>query len=171
MYIAHCCCSIIVILIFNCCRLVASECSLFAGPNNANANWQLQCKTVNLNCLLDRAKERQREIERKRERVRVRACTLIYSNTNAYVSFVWQLKTQYRGYHLKSSSSIRRVFWAENMNSDELEMIKKTWEIPVATPTDSGAAILTAFFNRFPSSLDKFPFNNVPLEELPVSNM
>lgn len=57
------------------------------------------------------------------------------------------------------------------MNSDELEMIKKTWEIPVATPTDSGAAILTAFFNRFPSSLDKFPFNNVPLEELPVSNM
>ncbi|EDW66741.1 globin CTT-VI [Drosophila virilis] len=53
------------------------------------------------------------------------------------------------------------------MNSDELEMIKKTWEIPVATPTDSGAAILTAFFNRFPSSLQKFPFHNVPLEELP----
>ncbi|TDG45078.1 hypothetical protein AWZ03_008503 [Drosophila navojoa] len=55
------------------------------------------------------------------------------------------------------------------MNSDELAMIKKTWEIPVATPTDSGAAILTAFFNRFPSALEKFPFRDVPLEELPTN--
>eukprot|EP00099_Drosophila_melanogaster_P003724 NP_001163625.1 globin 1, isoform E [Drosophila melanogaster] len=55
------------------------------------------------------------------------------------------------------------------MNSDEVQLIKKTWEIPVATPTDSGAAILTQFFNRFPSNLEKFPFRDVPLEELSVS--
>ncbi|KAH8326120.1 hypothetical protein KR067_002116 [Drosophila pandora] len=53
------------------------------------------------------------------------------------------------------------------MNSDEVQMIKKTWEIPVATPTDSGAAILKLFFTRYPSTLDKFPFRDVPLEELP----
>jgi len=55
------------------------------------------------------------------------------------------------------------------MNSDEVQLIKKTWEIPVATPTDSGAAILTQFFNRYPSNLEKFPFRDVPLEELSVS--
>ncbi|KAH8288800.1 hypothetical protein KR054_009755 [Drosophila jambulina] len=53
------------------------------------------------------------------------------------------------------------------MNSDEVQVIKKTWEIPVATPTDSGAAILTQFFNLYPSNLEKFPFRDVPLEELP----
>jgi len=47
------------------------------------------------------------------------------------------------------------------MNSDEVQLIKKTWEIPVATPTDSGAAILTQFFNRYPSNLEKFPFRDV----------
>lgn len=57
------------------------------------------------------------------------------------------------------------------MNSDEVQMIKKTWEIPVATPTDSGAAILMLFFTRYPSTLDKFPFRDVPLEELPVSSI
>ncbi|EDV94939.1 globin-2B [Drosophila grimshawi] len=56
------------------------------------------------------------------------------------------------------------------MNNDEVQMIKKTWEIPVATPTDSGAAILTAFFNRHPSSLEKFPFRDVPLAELPTNS-
>ncbi|XP_017144540.1 globin CTT-VI [Drosophila miranda] len=52
------------------------------------------------------------------------------------------------------------------MNSDEVQVIKKTWEIPVATPTDSGAAILQEFFTRFPSNLEKFPFRDVPLEDL-----
>ncbi|SPP84279.1 globin CTT-VI [Drosophila guanche] len=52
------------------------------------------------------------------------------------------------------------------MNSDEVQVIKKTWEIPVATPTDSGAAILQEFFNRFPSNLEKFSFRDVPLEDL-----
>lgn len=54
------------------------------------------------------------------------------------------------------------------MNSDEVQLIKKTWEGPVATPTESGAAILTLFFNRYPSNLEKFPFRDVPLEELAV---
>ncbi|EDW81068.1 uncharacterized protein Dwil_GK11857, isoform B [Drosophila willistoni] len=52
------------------------------------------------------------------------------------------------------------------MNSDEVQLIKKTWEIPVATPTDSGAAILMQLFTRYPSNLEKFPFRDVPLEEL-----
>ncbi|XP_001359265.2 globin CTT-VI [Drosophila pseudoobscura] len=52
------------------------------------------------------------------------------------------------------------------MNSDEVQVIKKTWEIPVATPTDSGAAILQEFFTRFPSNLEKFSFRDVPLEDL-----
>ncbi|KAH8360262.1 hypothetical protein KR093_011643 [Drosophila rubida] len=52
------------------------------------------------------------------------------------------------------------------MNSDEVAIIKKTWETPMATPTDSGAAILTLFFNRYPSNLEKFPFRDVPLAEL-----
>ncbi|KAM8704183.1 hypothetical protein ACLKA7_008735 [Drosophila subpalustris] len=56
------------------------------------------------------------------------------------------------------------------MNSDEVQVIKKTWEIPVATPTDSGAAILTTFFERYPSNLDKFPFRDVPLAELATNS-
>lgn len=52
------------------------------------------------------------------------------------------------------------------MNSDEVAVIKKTWEIPVATPTDSGAAILMQFFTLYPSNLEKFPFSDVPLEQL-----
>ncbi|KAH8417272.1 hypothetical protein KR222_007756 [Zaprionus bogoriensis] len=56
------------------------------------------------------------------------------------------------------------------MNSDEVQMIKKTWEIPVATPTDSGAAILTKFFERYPSDLEKFPFRDVPQAELATNS-
>ncbi|KAH8403424.1 hypothetical protein KR215_004227 [Drosophila sulfurigaster] len=56
------------------------------------------------------------------------------------------------------------------MNSDEVQIIKKTWEIPVATPTDSGAAILALFFNRYPSNLEKFPFRDVPPAELSTNS-
>ncbi|XP_017847402.1 globin CTT-VI isoform X2 [Drosophila busckii] len=56
------------------------------------------------------------------------------------------------------------------MNSDDVQIIKKTWEIPVSTPTDSGATILTTFFNRYPSNLEKFSFRDVPLAELPTNS-
>lgn len=52
------------------------------------------------------------------------------------------------------------------MNSAEVCAIKKTWEIPIATPTDSGAAILIRFFTKYPSNLEKFPFKDTPVEEL-----
>lgn len=75
---------------------------------------------------------------------------------------------QFEEQHQAAAAAAENIFWAENMNSDEVQVIKKTWEIPVATPTDSGAAILTTFFNRYPSNLEKFPFRDVPLEELAV---
>ncbi|XP_030374170.1 globin CTT-VI [Scaptodrosophila lebanonensis] len=52
------------------------------------------------------------------------------------------------------------------MNSDEVAVIKKTWEIPVATPTDSGTAILVQFLKRYPSNMEKFPFRDVPVDDL-----
>ncbi|XP_054725151.1 cytoglobin-1-like [Anastrepha obliqua] len=52
------------------------------------------------------------------------------------------------------------------LNAEDIVEIKKTWAIPVATPTDSGAAILLRFFTKFPSNLEKFPFRDVPLTEL-----
>lgn len=55
------------------------------------------------------------------------------------------------------------------MNNEEISVIKKTWEIPAAAPTDSGVAILIAFFTKYPSNLQKFPsFIDVPMEELKV---
>lgn len=55
------------------------------------------------------------------------------------------------------------------MNNDEINVIKKTWQIAAATPTESGVAILIAFFTKYPSNLQKFPsFKDVPMEELKV---
>lgn len=55
------------------------------------------------------------------------------------------------------------------LNAEDIAEIKKTWAIPVATPTDSGAAILIRFFTKYPSNLEKFPFRDVPIAELHVS--
>ncbi|KAM7359748.1 globin 1 isoform 1-T2 [Cochliomyia hominivorax] len=53
------------------------------------------------------------------------------------------------------------------MDCNEVYEIKKTWEIPAATPTDSGVAILTRFFTKYPSNLQKFySFKDLPVEEL-----
>lgn len=56
------------------------------------------------------------------------------------------------------------------MDCNEVYEIKKTWEIPAATPTDSGVAILTRFFTKYPSNLQKFySFKDMSVEELKVS--
>uniref|UniRef100_A0A1B0G6S1 Globin domain-containing protein n=1 Tax=Glossina morsitans morsitans TaxID=37546 RepID=A0A1B0G6S1_GLOMM len=56
------------------------------------------------------------------------------------------------------------------MNSDEVSEIKKTWEIPAASPTESGVAILIQFFTKYPSNLEKFStFKDMPLDELKES--
>ncbi|XP_075146660.1 globin 1 [Haematobia irritans] len=53
------------------------------------------------------------------------------------------------------------------MNNDEVYEIKRTWEIPAATPTESGTAILMLFFKKYPSNLEKFSaFRDLPLDEL-----
>lgn len=53
------------------------------------------------------------------------------------------------------------------MNTDEVYEIKKTWDIPMANPTDSGAAILITFFTKYPSNIEKFPsFKDIPLRDL-----
>lgn len=56
------------------------------------------------------------------------------------------------------------------MNCEEVCEIKRTWEIPAATPTESGVAILLRFFTKYPSNLQKFySFKDLPLDELSVS--
>ncbi|KAL9889526.1 cytoglobin-2-like [Glossina fuscipes] len=56
------------------------------------------------------------------------------------------------------------------MNCDEISEIKKTWEIPAASPTESGVAILIQFFTKYPSNLEKFStFRDMTLEELKES--
>ncbi|KAI9579928.1 cytoglobin-1-like [Glossina fuscipes] len=53
------------------------------------------------------------------------------------------------------------------MNSDEVYEIKRTWEIPATTPTESGVAILIRFFTKYPSNLQKFStFKDMTLDEL-----
>uniref|UniRef100_A0A1A9WJJ1 Globin domain-containing protein n=1 Tax=Glossina brevipalpis TaxID=37001 RepID=A0A1A9WJJ1_9MUSC len=53
------------------------------------------------------------------------------------------------------------------MNSDEVFEIKRTWEIPAASPTESGVAILIQFFTKYPSNLQKFStFKDMTLDEL-----
>ncbi|XP_065362495.1 cytoglobin-1 [Calliphora vicina] len=53
------------------------------------------------------------------------------------------------------------------MNCDEVYEIKRTWEIPAATPTESGVAILLKFFTKYPSNLEKFySFKDLPTDEL-----
>ncbi|TMW53284.1 hypothetical protein DOY81_001650 [Sarcophaga bullata] len=53
------------------------------------------------------------------------------------------------------------------MNCEEVCEIKRTWEIPAATPTDSGVAILLRFFTKYPSNLQKFySFKDLSLDEL-----
>ncbi|XP_037954586.1 globin CTT-VI [Teleopsis dalmanni] len=54
------------------------------------------------------------------------------------------------------------------MNPEEIHQIKKTWEIPMENPAESGAAILLQFFTKYPSNLQKFSaFKDSPIPELP----
>lgn len=53
----------------------------------------------------------------------------------------------------------------------QVDLIKKTWEIPNAKPFDSGEKILYDYFERYPHNQEKFAaFKNVPLLSLKVSS-
>lgn len=56
------------------------------------------------------------------------------------------------------------------LTAQEIADIKTTWAIPVATPSESGQAILLEFFKRYPNNLQKFKdFKDKTLDELRVS--
>lgn len=55
------------------------------------------------------------------------------------------------------------------LTSEQRKEIQKTWSIPAASPTESGAAILYAFFEKYPKNLDKFhAFKATPFPALKV---
>lgn len=57
----------------------------------------------------------------------------------------------------------------KELTKQQVEVIKRTWEIPSAKPSDSGIHILYIFFERFPHNQQKFyAFKNTPLENLKV---
>lgn len=56
-----------------------------------------------------------------------------------------------------------------SLSANEISEIKATWAIPVATPSESGKAILLEFFKRYPANLQKFrDFKDMTLDELKV---
>lgn len=56
------------------------------------------------------------------------------------------------------------------LNDEDAANIKRTWEIPRATPLDAGEAILLKFFELYPHWQNKFEhFKNTPLLTLKVS--
>ncbi|XP_055906659.1 cytoglobin-1 [Eupeodes corollae] len=53
------------------------------------------------------------------------------------------------------------------MNDEDIYEVKKTWEIPMENPDESGQAILIEFFTQFPSNQQKFEqFREVPVVQL-----
>lgn len=58
---------------------------------------------------------------------------------------------------------------AKPLTPENIQSIIDTWKIPSSTPTESGVAILTSFFKKFPNYQAYFKaFKNVPLELLKV---
>lgn len=56
-----------------------------------------------------------------------------------------------------------------SLSAQEISDIQSTWTIPIATPSESGKAILLAFFTRYPANLQKFrDFKDMTIEELKV---
>ncbi|CAO1370909.1 unnamed protein product [Diamesa serratosioi] len=55
----------------------------------------------------------------------------------------------------------------KELTSLQVDLIKKTWEIPNAKPFDSGEKILFIYFERYPHNQEKFSaFKNTPLLSL-----
>lgn len=58
----------------------------------------------------------------------------------------------------------------KELTASQVELIKKTWEIPNAKPFDSGEKILFIYFERYPHNQEKFSaFKNTPLLSLKVN--
>lgn len=57
-----------------------------------------------------------------------------------------------------------------SLTANDIAEIKATWAIPVASPSESGQAILLEYFRRYPNNLQKFKdFKDMTLDELKVS--
>ena len=51
----------------------------------------------------------------------------------------------------------------------DIETIQNSWQIPSKTPTESGVAILTSFFEKYPENKKYFSaFKDMPLDQLKV---
>lgn len=58
-----------------------------------------------------------------------------------------------------------------NITPEQVQIIKTTWATAIATPMDTGEAVLIAFFTKFPQHKDHFKaFKNIPNEQLKVKN-
>ncbi|XP_011191992.1 globin CTT-VIIB-7 [Zeugodacus cucurbitae] len=51
-------------------------------------------------------------------------------------------------------------------SAEEIADIQKSWEVPKANLTDSGAAILVHYVTKYPENLAHFPFKDVPIADL-----
>lgn len=59
----------------------------------------------------------------------------------------------------------------KELTAAQVDLIKKTWEIPNAKPFDSGEKILFVYFERYPHNQEKFSaFKNTPLLSLKVNS-
>lgn len=60
----------------------------------------------------------------------------------------------------------------KELTAVQVDLIKKTWEIPNAKPFDSGEKILFVYFERYPHNQEKFSaFKNTPLLSLKVNSL
>lgn len=58
---------------------------------------------------------------------------------------------------------------AKPLSPENIQSIINTWKVPSSTPTESGVALLTRFFEKFPHYQVYFKaFKSVPLESLKV---
>lgn len=56
-----------------------------------------------------------------------------------------------------------------SLTPQQISIIQTTWAIPAKNATDSGEAILLAYFEKYPKNQDKFnSFKNTPLLSLKV---
>ncbi|XP_054746324.1 globin CTT-VIIB-7-like [Anastrepha obliqua] len=53
-----------------------------------------------------------------------------------------------------------------SFSAEEVADIQKSWELPKANLTDSGAAILVKYVTKYPENLPHFPFKDVPVADL-----
>nr|AAC80435.1 hemoglobin [Gasterophilus intestinalis]2C0K_A Chain A, HEMOGLOBIN [Gasterophilus intestinalis]2C0K_B Chain B, HEMOGLOBIN [Gasterophilus intestinalis] len=54
------------------------------------------------------------------------------------------------------------------MNSEEVNDIKRTWEVVAAKMTEAGVEMLKRYFKKYPHNLNHFPwFKEIPFDDLP----